>query len=198
MRKYLKEFLLDARILFLSGMFIIYVVAVSLTAYNSNMWFMVLAGIVAFFLLEYVIHRYLLHGYLSKLMPKAHEGHEDHHNHPDELKHMLTPNVYTIPSHLFLWVVTTILLRSLHLSSCFMIGIALYQFYYEWTHFVSHRPIVPMTPWGKWMKKYHLLHHYKNSRHWYGVTNPVFDTLMGTNVSPKSVETDKTNYIHKG
>ncbi len=30
------------------------------------------------------------------------------------------------------------------------------------------------------MKKYHLWHHYKNERLWFGVTNPVFDFTMRT------------------
>lgn len=47
--------------------------------------------------------------------------------------------------------------------------------YYEWVHYVAHVAYVPPTPWGKWTKKYHLWHHYKNEKHWFGVTNPTMD-----------------------
>ena len=30
------------------------------------------------------------------------------------------------------------------------------------------------------MKRFHLWHHYKHERHWYGVTSPVFDFVFGS------------------
>ena len=44
--------------------------------------------------------------------------------------------------------------------------------YYEWVHYVAHVPFRPLTPVGRYMKKYHLWHHFKNERRWFGVTNP--------------------------
>jgi sterol desaturase/sphingolipid hydroxylase (fatty acid hydroxylase superfamily) len=32
------------------------------------------------------------------------------------------------------------------------------------------------------MKKKHLLHHHLDDHAWYGVSNPVLDVLLGTNV----------------
>jgi sterol desaturase/sphingolipid hydroxylase (fatty acid hydroxylase superfamily) len=62
----------------------------------------------------------------------------------------------------------------------FTTGVLGYLLYYEWCHYVAHRPIQPITPWGRWMKRMHLWHHFKNEQYWYGVTNPMFDMVMGT------------------
>ncbi|MFB6364316.1 sterol desaturase family protein [Paenibacillus elgii] len=64
--------------------------------------------------------------------------------------------------------------------------------YYEWTHYVAHRPIKPITPWGRWMKKVHLWHHYKSKNYWYGVTNPLFDVMLGTFRDEQQVEKSET------
>ncbi len=47
--------------------------------------------------------------------------------------------------------------------------------WYEWVHYVAHIAYVPRTPFGRWIKKYHLWHHFKNERLWFGVTNPSMD-----------------------
>ncbi|HQT63256.1 MAG: hypothetical protein B7Z75_00640 [Acidocella sp. 20-57-95] len=57
-------------------------------------------------------------------------------------------------------------------------GTAAAILYYEWVHFIAHIPYKPRTAWGRWIKKYHLWHHYKNERLWFGVTNPSFDIMM--------------------
>jgi len=37
-----------------------------------------------------------------------------------------------------------------------------------------------MTRWGRFLKRFHRLHHYKNERHWFGVTHPFVDSVVGT------------------
>jgi sterol desaturase/sphingolipid hydroxylase (fatty acid hydroxylase superfamily) len=53
-------------------------------------------------------------------------------------------------------------------------------FWYEWVHYVAHIPFAPRTPYGRWIKKYHLWHHFKNERLWFGVTNPTVDVIART------------------
>ena len=59
-------------------------------------------------------------------------------------------------------------------------GAVLALLYYEWVHYVAHIPFVPRTPFGRWIKKYHLWHHFKNERLWFGVTNPAIDLVVRT------------------
>ena len=63
-----------------------------------------------------------------------------------------------------------------------VLGNLLGLLYYEWVHYVAHIPYRPRTPVGRWMKKYHLWHHFKNEHLWFGVTNPSMDFVWRTYV----------------
>ncbi len=69
---------------------------------------------------------------------------------------------------------------SISLTLAFVSGVITFLLYYEWTHLWHNRPIQPWTPWGKWMKKVHLWHYFKNEHFWFGVTQPFYDVLFGT------------------
>ncbi|MCL6626603.1 sterol desaturase family protein [Alicyclobacillus shizuokensis] len=193
---YGKEFLRDHRVLFLSLVLAADIVVALIQPYRPILWLAIIAGIVLFYFIEYITHRFVLHGILKIILPKAYEGHVVHHQLPTELKYMLTPNVYNMPGYIVYWVVGYLGTRSALITAGLIVGTSLAQLYYEWTHFVSHRPIVPRSAWGRWMKKYHLLHHYKNENYWFGVTNPSLDMVMGTN--PRRDEVDTVSSALKG
>ena len=67
-------------------------------------------------------------------------------------------------------------------------GSVLGLLWYEWVHYVAHIPFVPKTPFGRWIKKYHLWHHFKNERMWFGVTNPSMDFVGRTYARVDEVE----------
>jgi sterol desaturase/sphingolipid hydroxylase (fatty acid hydroxylase superfamily) len=52
--------------------------------------------------------------------------------------------------------------------------------HYEWVHYVAHVPYRPRTPIGRWIKQYHLRHHFISEKFWFGVSNPALDLLGGT------------------
>lgn len=188
--KHIKEFVADQRILVVLTVFFINVVTFFATPHERGTWLALIIGFVLFYIVEYIVHRFILHGVAQKLMPKAYEGHHEHHTHPNDIEFLLTPNLYNIPSYIALIAITFLVTRNVHLTSAVFMLFSLGQLHYEWTHYISHRPIIPLTPWGKWMKKYHLLHHFKDPDAWYGVTNPSFDILAGTNkIRPTSKRT---------
>jgi len=180
LKTYLKEFWSDNRVLFVSSMFLLACVVFIITEQNKSSWIAIIIGIIVFFFIEYIVHRFVLHGILQKIMPKAYKGHEDHHNKPNNMEYLLTPNSYNLTYYIVLWIAVYFMTDSFHLTGAFIVGLSVYQLYYEWAHFVSHRAIVPITPWGKFMKKFHLLHHFKNPQEYYGVTNPIIDIIVGT------------------
>jgi sterol desaturase/sphingolipid hydroxylase (fatty acid hydroxylase superfamily) len=55
-------------------------------------------------------------------------------------------------------------------------------------HYVAHIPFVPRTRFGRYVKKYHLWHHYKNETLWFGVTNPSMDFVGRTYRAVAEVE----------
>lgn len=180
MAGYFREFCSDSRPRVVAGMGLVYFLYAAITGWTLVSWAALAAGLLFFWVAEYVIHRVLLHGIGRKLMPKAYRSHVDHHEHPDRLDFMLTPNRYNVTVHPALLLLFGLTLQSVHLGAAFMGGFAAYQLYYEWAHFVSHRPVTPGTRWGRAVKKHHLLHHYKSAQAFYGVTNRTIDRLLGT------------------
>jgi 4-hydroxysphinganine ceramide fatty acyl 2-hydroxylase len=192
MQAYVREFATDRRVLFIAAEFVLAAVLALATPWSGATFLWFLGGILFFFFVEYLIHRFILHGILRYLLPPAYKGHVMHHAHPTEMQYLLTPNVYNVPSYAAVWLMVWLITRDLHVTATFIAGTSAYQLYYEWTHYVSHRPIIPKTPWGRWMKKFHLLHHYKNEDYWFGVTHPTMDVLFGTHVDWRKVETKRT------
>ncbi|WDL96971.1 sterol desaturase family protein [Alicyclobacillus sp. ALC3] len=184
---YFREFATDSRPLLIAAVF-----AVDLAAwaahYRNWMWLVVLAGLAFFYIIEYFIHRYILHGLMRRILPKAYEGHVHHHITPTQMKYLLTPNVYNLPGYIAIWLATWAVTGRVTTTAAFVCGVCLAQLNYEWTHFVSHRPIVPRTAVGRWMKKFHLLHHYMNENYWFGVTHPAMDMLFHTAPDKHKVE----------
>jgi sterol desaturase/sphingolipid hydroxylase (fatty acid hydroxylase superfamily) len=42
------------------------------------------------------------------------------------------------------------------------------------------------------MKKFHLWHHFKHEKLWFGVTSPIFDAIFGTQADPRDVTASPT------
>jgi 4-hydroxysphinganine ceramide fatty acyl 2-hydroxylase len=147
-----------------------------------------LAGAVLYAVVEYLVHRYLLHQFPNAI-PVLYQKHVEHHQYPTALRYLFSPMWYDLIVYVVYFVVLWAVFRNLSLVMAFIAGTSLYQLYYQWMHYIAHRPITPVTPWGKWMKKKHLLHHYMDEQSWYGVSHPVMDYLMGTH-NPKSSKTN--------
>lgn len=122
--------------------------------------------------------------------------HYDHHEDPQNLRLLFLPVWYSIPNFLVVFAASWLITRSLPLAACVTVGGLTALAYYEWTHYVAHRPIIPRTRWGRWMKKYHLWHHFKNEHFWFGVTNPSLDFLAGTYRNVHEVETESRVRYH--
>jgi sterol desaturase/sphingolipid hydroxylase (fatty acid hydroxylase superfamily) len=56
---------------------------------------------------------------------------------------------------------------------------------YDYIHYATHH--FPMTsPVGKYLRKYHLQHHYSGEDSKYGVSSPLWDYIFKTVSGPKS------------
>jgi hypothetical protein len=45
---------------------------------------------------------------------------------------------------------------------------------------------------GRWIKQYHLRHHFISEKHWFGVSNPALDGVFGTLHGPDAAEKSTT------
>jgi 4-hydroxysphinganine ceramide fatty acyl 2-hydroxylase len=146
-------------------------------------WQGALIGAAVFFTSEYTTHRFLFHAHPSSkawLLKLQHRLHYDHHIDPAKLELLFLPPWFTVPVTLSYYGIYLAITRSPALAFSLTFGSLAALTYYEWVHYIAHIPFNPVTPFGRWIKKYHLWHHFKNERLWFGVTNPSMDFLMRT------------------
>ena len=148
-------------------------------------------GALVFFGSEYTTHRFMLHAPPQRnafVLKLQHRLHYDHHVTPDELGLLFLPVWFVIPVASLTFGIFFAITRDLGTSAAMLLGAVLGLFYYEWVHYVAHIPFVPKTRFGRWIKKYHLWHHFKNERMWFGVTNPSMDVVGRTYARVDEVE----------
>ena len=63
---------------------------------------------------------------------------------------------------------------------------------YEWTHFLIHSSYQPRSWYYRYIHRAHRLHHYKNEKYWFGVTNPIADYALRTHPAKDAVATSPT------
>jgi hypothetical protein len=146
-------------------------------------WIGALIGAIVFFTSEYTTHRFLFHARPSRvawILKLQHRLHYDHHVDPPKLELLFLPLWFTIPVTAAYYGVYFAITHNATLSLSLMFGSLAALAYYEWVHYIAHISFVPVTPFGRWIKKYHLWHHFKNEHLWYGVTNPSMDFAMRT------------------
>lgn len=161
----------------------------------------IVAGALVFFVSEYTTHRFLLHARPVKqpfVLRLQHRLHYDHHIDPSDLRLLFLPLWFVVPVVLLFLAVAYAITHGTGASASALFGAVLALLYYEWVHYVAHIAFVPRTPFGRWIKKYHLWHHFKNERLWFGVTNPSMDFAGGTFRRVSEVErSDSTRVLYR-
>lgn len=155
----------------------------------------ILAGIILFYASEYSFHRFLFHAPPSNwnwLRRLQHRLHYDHHVEPSRLDLLFLPLWFALPNLALTGLIAWAALGKWQLAVALLLGSVLALLHYEWVHYVAHIPYRPRTRFGRWMKKYHLWHHFKNEQLWYGVSNPVLDVIARTYRAPDSVPRSTT------
>ena len=183
MRKFVKEFATFPDVIV---MFVICITCAALTVPNAlqiSTWIALAIGMLTYATSEYIVHRFLFHiktpknPFLLKMIKRLHY---DHHEKPNDLKLLFLPLWFSIPGFIIYSLIFFWITKSIALTAAFATGVISYFLYYEWKHYVAHKPIQPRTQLGKNIKKHHLLHHFKNENYWFGVTHTTFDKTLGT------------------
>ncbi|MFD1020428.1 sterol desaturase family protein [Thalassobacillus hwangdonensis] len=152
-------------------------------------------GMVVFMFSEYFTHRFIFHlkspknRFLLKLMKRLHY---DHHKYPNDFNLLFLPLWYSIPSLVLLVLIFFSITNDMFSTIAYAAGVVMMLLTYEWKHYVAHRPIKPRTKFGRWVKRMHILHHFKNENYWYGVSTPFVDVLFRTLKDGREVDTSTT------
>lgn len=142
-------------------------------------WFF--SGVALWTLLEYVLHRWMLHYSARSLIGRAvvDRLHVLHHHDPKDQTQVCIPP----------WAFLTFLSGFLALAFATGIGweraalltsgVGLMMALYDITHFSTH--YMPATnAWLRLLKKQHMLHHFSDHTKRFGVTSPLWDYVFRT------------------
>ncbi len=133
-----------------------------------------MGGLFFFSLIEYAVHRWLLHDLKSALFYL----HDAHHDNPKTTSAFLFPT-----SFLLLMPVWCLLTWGLHFeqASYFLLGLSSGYFYFDTLHHVEHTTRINQLPF-RWLKKrwaFHSVHHrFEQSN--FGVITSFWDHVFGT------------------
>jgi 4-hydroxysphinganine ceramide fatty acyl 2-hydroxylase len=158
----------------------------------------VAVGALLFYVTEYSTHRFMFHAKPSRfawLRAKQHRLHYDHHVEPARLDLLFLPLWYVVPNLIVTGALAFAVLRNSGMVAGLVLGATLALLHYEWVHFVAHMPYVPKTAAGRWMKRYHLKHHFVNEKLWYGVSNPAMDVVYRTYRDPQDGTRSRTTRV---
>ena len=144
-----------------------------------------LSGIFLWTISEYLLHRFLFH--MPAKSPRAERiiflFHGVHHAQPQMKTRLVMPPVVSIPlAALFyglFYLVFAILLKNPYWVAPLFSGFILGYLIYDLTHYATHH--FPMRRgYFKYIKRYHMQHHYKTPDARFGVSSPVWDWVFGT------------------
>jgi len=138
------------------------------------------AGLATWTLAEYLLHRYVFH-----FEPKTETGkkflylfHGVHHDTPQDKTRLLMPPAGALPIILTLYLLFYMVLPTPWaepFTGFFIIGYLIYDYiHYATHHFPMRHPAL------KFLKHYHMRHHFSDDDGRYGVSSPVWDWVFGT------------------
>ncbi len=145
----------------------------------------VLLGLFLWTFAEYTLHRFLFH-YKPKT-PRQERifflFHGVHHAQPQVKTRLVMPFPVSIPMALLLfglvYLVVAVVLHAPHWVAPLMSGFLLGYLTYDLTHYATHH--FPMRSGiAKYLKRYHMQHHYKDPNTRFGVSSPTWDFVFRT------------------
>lgn len=136
-------------------------------------------GVIAWTLVEYVIHRWAFHiEPTSSLGKRMHFlVHGIHHDYPRDSTRLVMPLLVSIPLAIAFYFAYAAMLAPYHnaLFSGFIFGYVAY----DSIHYATHH--FPMTSRiGRFLKEYHMKHHFVDDHSAYGVSSPLWDIVFRT------------------
>ncbi len=164
---------------------------------HQPLWAIAL-GALLFFATEYNMHRFALHAAPAKspfVRGLQRRLHYDHHVTPDRLDLLFLPPWFLLPAQAFFTGIYWLIFRDAGIVLALVLGNVIGLLYYEWVHYVAHTAFRPVTPIGRYVKKYHLWHHFKNEKLWFGVTNPALDHLYRTYAAVTAADRSETTRV---
>ena len=133
---------------------------------------------------EYLLHRFVLHGRFLYRSPRTvalwKRIHYDHHRDPDDLRVLFGALPTTLPTLALVTLpIGALIAGAAGAAATFGAG-ALSVLVYEFVHTMQHLPYAPRRAVLRRLKRHHVLHHRHNERGNFGIVSSLVDHLAGT------------------
>jgi sterol desaturase/sphingolipid hydroxylase (fatty acid hydroxylase superfamily) len=147
----------------------------------ATVLFLLAAGLLSWGFIEYGLHRFIFHYHARSSFGRnlVYQAHLSHHENPKARDRIFASLLLSTPIATAYWLFAWATTRSWAAASWLFIGMAAGYFCYEWLHFQAHHGRSRLRLL-RYLRKYHLSHHYKTPELRFGVTSPLFDFVFGT------------------
>ena len=142
-------------------------------------------GLVLWTFAEYTLHRFLFH-YAPKTPAQERIFflfHGVHHAQPQVKTRLVMPLPVSLPMAVILYalvyVTVAVMLRAPQWVGPMMGGFLIGYLAYDLTHYATHHWAMGSGA-GKFLKRYHMQHHYKDPKTRFGVSSPLWDYVFRT------------------
>lgn len=147
----------------------------------SQYFVFISSGVLSWTLIEYALHRFIFHYHARSTLGRklVYAAHLSHHENPRGTNQFFSSLLVSLPVAIVFVLLAWIVTGSLHAAAYTFAGLAGGYSCYEWLHFQAHhrRPRLRLF---RYLRRYHLLHHYQTPELRYGVTSPLIDLILGT------------------
>lgn len=142
---------------------------------------LLIVGVFSWTLIEYGLHRFVFHYTARSAFGRKflYAAHISHHEHPRVTNRLFSGLLISLPIATVYLLIAWLALGSLPAATYLFTGLTAGYSCYEWLHFQAHhrRPRLRLF---RYLRRYHLLHHYQTPRQRFGVTSPLLDVVFGT------------------
>ena len=198
LRKLIQLFLFRPKILlyiFLLSWFISPVLESNISYFYQI--FYIPVGFFFFSILEYATHRWVFHGPVPKnkyLYTLCYYQHLGHHDEPKNIHFIFAPIYVILPVFALISYLLYSISSDIVFNSLFLFGLLSGYIFYEWSHFIIHSPYKLKNKFMVKAQDLHMLHHFRNEKHWLAVavTTVFMDALCGTSGKKDDVPISKT------
>jgi sterol desaturase/sphingolipid hydroxylase (fatty acid hydroxylase superfamily) len=158
-------------------------VAVGLNAITIPIAFII--GLIVWSFTEYMMHRFVFH---FRPRNAAQERiiflfHGVHHAQPQLKTRLVMPPILSVPLAVLFYALFTSIVGGLFNAPLWIApmfsGVVTGYLIYDMTHYATHH-FAMHAGWMKWLKRYHMMHHWKTPNERFGVSSPLWDKVFGT------------------
>jgi sterol desaturase/sphingolipid hydroxylase (fatty acid hydroxylase superfamily) len=134
---------------------------------------------------EYTLHRFLFHHHPTTARQERifFLFHGVHHAQPQDKTRLVMPFPVSIPMAAvffgLFYLILAVWLKSPQWVAPLLAGFLIGYLIYDLTHYATHH--FPMrSGYARYLKRYHMQHHYKDPDTRFGVSSPAWDWVFGT------------------